>query len=186
MLSNCCAAEDSWESLEQQRDQTVNLKGSQLWILIGRTDAKADAPVFWSPYVSNRLIGKVPDVGKDWGQKEKRASEDEMAEWNHWCNGHELGETPLDGEGQGGLACCRPRCHKESDTTRQLSNNNIAFVRTTLSESRSVVSDSLQPHGLYSPWNSPGQNTGVGSHSFLQGIFPTILKYKSPTEKNQL
>ena len=41
------------------------------------------------------------------------------------------------------------------------------------SESRSVVSDSLRPQGLYSPWNSPGQNTGVGSLSFLQGIFPT-------------
>ena len=41
------------------------------------------------------------------------------------------------------------------------------------SESRSVVSNSLRPHGLYSPWNSPGQNTGVGSHFFLQGIFPT-------------
>ena len=39
------------------------------------------------------------------------------------------------------------------------------------SESRSVVSDSLRPHGLYSPWNSPGQNTGVGSLSLLQGIF---------------
>ena len=41
------------------------------------------------------------------------------------------------------------------------------------SESRSFVSDSLRPHGLYSPWNSPGQNTGVGSFSLLQGIFPT-------------
>ena len=41
------------------------------------------------------------------------------------------------------------------------------------SESCSVVSDSLQPHGLYHPWNSPGQNTGVGSHSLLQGISPT-------------
>ena len=40
-------------------------------------------------------------------------------------------------------------------------------------ECRSVVSDSLWPHGLYSPWDSPGQNTGVGSHSLLQGIFPT-------------
>ena len=39
--------------------------------------------------------------------------------------------------------------------------------------SHSVVSDSLRPHGLYSPWNSPGQNTGVGSLSLLQGIFPT-------------
>ena len=41
------------------------------------------------------------------------------------------------------------------------------------SESHSVVSDSLQPHGLYSPWNSLGQNTGVDSLSLLQGIFPT-------------
>ena len=41
------------------------------------------------------------------------------------------------------------------------------------SESRSVVSYSLWPHGLYSPWNSPGQNTGGGSCSLLQGIFPT-------------
>ena len=40
-------------------------------------------------------------------------------------------------------------------------------------ESRSVVSNSLGPHGLYSPWNSLGQNTGVGSLSLLQGVFPT-------------
>ena len=42
-----------------------------------------------------------------------------------------------------------------------------------MSESRLVVSDSLRPHGLYSPWNSLGQKTGVGSLSLLQGIFPT-------------
>ena len=41
------------------------------------------------------------------------------------------------------------------------------------SESRLIMSKSLQPHGLYSPWNSPGQNTGVDSLSLLQGIFPT-------------
>ena len=40
-------------------------------------------------------------------------------------------------------------------------------------ESCTVVSNSLQPHGLYSLWNSPGQNTGVGSYSLLQWIFPT-------------
>ena len=44
---------------------------------------------------------------------------------------------------------------------------------TCESESCSVLSDSLPPHGLCSPWNSPGQNTGVGSLSLLQGIFPT-------------
>ena len=41
------------------------------------------------------------------------------------------------------------------------------------SENHSVMSDSLRPHGLYSPWDSPGQNTGVGSLSLLQEIFPT-------------
>ena len=41
------------------------------------------------------------------------------------------------------------------------------------SESHSVMPSSLWPHGLYSPWNSPGQNTGMGSCSLLQGIFPT-------------
>ena len=46
-------------------------------------------------------------------------------------------------------------------------------VKESESESRSVVSDSLQPHGLNSPQNSPGQNTGVGSRSLFQGIFPT-------------
>ena len=49
-----------------------------------------------------------------------------------------------------------------------LSLNNLL-----LCERQSVVSDSLRLHGLYSPSNSPGQNTGVGSHSLLQGIFPT-------------
>ena len=51
----------------------------------------------------------------------------------------------------------------------------IALLLTVKSEreSHSVVSDSLRPHGLYSLWNSPGQNTGVGSLSLLQGIFPT-------------
>ena len=42
------------------------------------------------------------------------------------------------------------------------------------SESHPVMSNCLWPHGLYSPWNSPGQNTGVGRLSLLQGIFPTL------------
>ena len=56
------------------------------------------------------------------------------------------------------------------------STNSILFnifYRKWISESHSVVSDSLRSHGLYCPWNSPGQNTGVGSLSLLQGIFPT-------------
>ena len=47
-----------------------------------------------------------------------------MAGWHHWCNEHELGQTPGDGEGQVGLVCCSPWGHKESDTTEQPNNNN--------------------------------------------------------------
>ena len=47
------------------------------------------------------------------------------------------------------------------------------LFRRSESEGRSVVSNSLWPHGLHSPWNFPGQNTGMGSLSLLQGIFPT-------------
>ena len=54
--------------------------------------------------MNSRLIGKVPDAGKDQGQK-KKASEDETAGQHHRCNEHQLGHTPGDGEGQGGLAC---------------------------------------------------------------------------------
>ena len=60
--------------------------------------------------------------------------------------------------------------------TRELKNKSFYEERNMVeseSESHSVMSNSLQPHGLYSPWNSPGQNTGVGSRSLLQGIFPT-------------
>ena len=50
---------------------------------IGRTDAEAEAPILWSPDVKSRLIGKDPDAGKDWRQKEKGETEDEMVGWHH-------------------------------------------------------------------------------------------------------
>ena len=52
----------------------VSYKGNQLWILIGRTEAEAEAPVFWSSNEHSQLTGKVPDAGKDCGQKEKSVS----------------------------------------------------------------------------------------------------------------
>ena len=51
-----------------------------------------------------------------------------MVGWHHRLNGHEFEQTPGDGEGQGGLACCSPWCRRESDTTEQL-NNNQSNVR---------------------------------------------------------
>ena len=45
---------------------------------VGRTDAEAEAPIFWLPDANSQLIGKDPDAGKDWQQEEKGAAEDEM------------------------------------------------------------------------------------------------------------
>ena len=80
----------------------------------------------------HRLIGKVPDAGKDRRLKEKRALEDEMAGCHHQCNERELGQTLGDGEGQGSLACCSPWGHKESDTTGQLNNNNSRVIEIVI------------------------------------------------------
>ena len=52
-------------------------------MFIGRTDAKAETPIFWPPHAKSWLIGKDFDAGKDWGQEEKRTIEDEMAGWHH-------------------------------------------------------------------------------------------------------
>ena len=61
--------------LDSKEIKPINLQGNQSWILTGRTDAEAEAPVFWSSDENRWLIGKVPDPGKDWRPKEKRASE---------------------------------------------------------------------------------------------------------------
>ena len=62
--------------LDSKEIKPVNLTGDQPWIFTGRTDAEAEVPIFWPSDANRWLIGKVPDAGKDWGQKEKRASDD--------------------------------------------------------------------------------------------------------------
>ena len=58
--------------------QLVQPKGDQSWVFIERTDVEAETPILWPPDVKNRLIGKDPDAGKDWGQEEKGMTEDEL------------------------------------------------------------------------------------------------------------
>ena len=79
--------ESPWDYKEIQ---LVHPKGNQSWIFIGRTDTKAEAPVFWPPDAKNWLIWKDPDAGKDWRQEEKETTEDEMAGWHHQLKGHEF------------------------------------------------------------------------------------------------
>ena len=92
----------------------------QSWVFIGRADFEAATPILWPPDGKSWLIWKDPDAGKDQGQEEKGTTEDEMAGWHHWLNGHEFEWTPGVGDGQGGLVCCDSWGCKESDTTEWL------------------------------------------------------------------
>ena len=75
-------------------------KGNQPWTFIGRTDAEAEAPILWPPNLKSWLIGKDSDTGKDWRQKKKRVTENEMVGWHHRLSDE---QTPRDSERQGRL-----------------------------------------------------------------------------------
>ena len=112
--------ENSLESpLDSKEIQPVHPKGDQSWVFIGRTEAEAETPILWPLDAKNWLIWKKPDSGKDWRQEERGMTEDEIVGWHHLLNGHESEWTPGDGDGQGGLVCCSPWGHKESDTIEQ-------------------------------------------------------------------
>ena len=102
-------------------------------------------------------------VGHDW------ATSISLFTFIHWRRKWQPTPVFLPGEsqGRGSLVGCRLWGRTESDTTEA-----AAAAGTKWSEICSVVSNSLWPHGLYNPWNSPGQNTGKGSLSLLQEIFP--------------
>ena len=68
----------------------VHSEGDQSWVFFERTDAKAETPILWLPHAKCWLIRKDSDAGRDWGQEEKRTTEDEMAGWHHRLNGHEF------------------------------------------------------------------------------------------------
>ena len=103
--------------LDSKEIKLLSPKRNQPWIFIGRTDAEAEAPILWSPHAKSRLIGKEPDAGKDWGQEEKGATEDEMVRYHHQLNGHKFEQTLGDSGGWRSLACYCPWGLKEWDTT---------------------------------------------------------------------
>ena len=120
MLLNCGVGEDSWESLGLQRDPT-----SPFWRRTALDVHWKDWCWGWNsntspPHAKSWLIGKDPDAGRDWEQKEKGTTEDEMAGQHQWLNAHEFGWTPGGGDRQGGLACCDSWGFKELDMTEQM------------------------------------------------------------------
>ena len=75
--------------LDCKEIQPVHSKRDQSLVLFGRTDAKAETPIFWPPDAKSSLIGKESDAGRDWGQEEEGMTEDEMAGWHHQLDGRE-------------------------------------------------------------------------------------------------
>jgi len=144
----CGAGEDSGESFGLQGDHT-NQSWNQPWIFIGRIDAEAEAPVLWPPDAKNRLTGKDPDAGKDWGQEEQETTEDEMVGWHHWLNGHGFAWTPGVGDGQGGLACCGSWGRRKSDTTEQLSNTFLINSYTPALQPMDCSLPGSSIHGIF-------------------------------------
>ena len=104
------------QTTKQASNKTVDIYILS-WMLIGRTDVEAEAPVLGSPDAKSWLFGKDPDAGKDWGQEEKGVTEDEMVGQHHWLNRHELMQTLGGSEGQGSRVCCSSWSHKELDMT---------------------------------------------------------------------
>ena len=90
--------EQTCESILDCKIKSVNLKGSQHWILIGRTDAKAETPILWPPDM----------------QGQQRI---EWLDWHHWLNEHEFEQSLGDSEEQGSLVCYSPWNSKELDRT---------------------------------------------------------------------
>ena len=86
----------------------VNSKGNKSWIFFGTTYAEVEALILWPLDEKNWLIGKDPDAGKDWRQKEKVKTEDEFAEWHYQLDEHEFVQAPGVDDRRGSLAGCIP------------------------------------------------------------------------------
>ena len=156
--------------LDCKEIQPVHPKGDQSWVFIGRTDVEAKTPILWPPYAKNWLIWKDPDAGKDWGQEEKGATEDEMVGRHHQFNGHGFGWTLRVGDGQGGLACYS---HGVAKSRTRLSDwtelNSILAWRVPWTEEPGRL-PSMGPQSVGHDW--------VTEHTWIQALVSLFLTIK--------
>ena len=107
--------------------------------------------------------------------------------WHHELNGHEFEQTPGDGEGKGSLACCS---HRVTKSQTELSSWTIATLMLfflpddiTVMHAKSLHSalcDTIEPARLLCPWDSPGNNTGVGCRALLRALPAPGIEPASP------
>ena len=105
--------------LDCKEIQPVHSEGDQPWDFFQGMMLKLKLEYFGHLMWRVGLIGKDSDAGRDWGQEEKGTTEDEMAGWLHWLNGHEWVNS-RGADGQGGLVCRSPWGRKHSDMTERL------------------------------------------------------------------
>ena len=165
--------------------QPVYSKTEQFWVFIGRTDVEVETSILWLPHVKSWLIEKDPDAGRDWRQEKKGMTEDEMAGWHHWLDGHEFEWTPDIGVGQRGLVCCDSWGRKESDITEWLNwtELNWYFKYLTVFSINSVSKNALLAsqyswHLIYicQCLHRKNKNFAVSTENGKMETFP-MLKY---------
>ena len=131
------------------------------WIFTGRTDAEAETPGFCHLMQKESTHWKRPWCWEDWGQEEKRMTEDEMVGCHHRLDGHGFEQALRVGDGQGSLACCSPWGRKEPDTTEWLNKEQLLHDKAPRRQYRQNIF-----------WHKP-------SRSFLRSVSKTKEESKN-------
>ena len=105
-------------------------------------------------------------LGGIWGQEKKGTTEDEMAEWHHWLNGHEFGWTPGVGDGQGGLVCCNSWDRKELDTTERLNWTELNWI---------LQGSTFFTVQLSQPYVTPGKTIALNICTFVDRVMSLLF-----------
>ena len=132
-----------------QGDQTVNPKGTQPWIFIGRNDDEAEAPILRPPGGKCQLIRKRTLMLENIEDRRRRGRQGDIVGWHHRLKGHEFEQSPGDDEGQGSLGCCSPWGCKELDTTEWLSNNHVPPTTQTQTQTHTLLKTKVRRNIVY-------------------------------------
>ena len=164
--------------LDSKEIKSVNPKGNQSWIFIGRTDAEAEAPILWSLDGKSQVIRKDPDAGKDCGQEEK----DDRG-WDGWMTSLTVDMNLSKEMVKDRAVCYSPWGHRELDITEQLNSKRswrvlvILFLCLLLNKQKQRP---RQRHWTHFLAQSPGPQTlqGLGRELYLRmGSIPIWVTF---------
>ena len=161
--------------LDSKEIQPVHPKGNQSWMLIGRTDAEAETSILWPPDARNWLIGKDPDSGKDWRQKEKGTTENELVGWHYQLNGW-VWVSSGSWCWTGIPGCSSPWAAKNQTWLSKWTGYQLGCP---VSQSASLPLIGLHPHLLQQDWNLFLVGASCGTLQQCQGTFRVLFHFKN-------